>query len=342
MCGDCGCCQAAVFSGNVPVCRACDEGVPCKGKAGKVLAGHIDIPEVTVFPVGGSYPLDKTALRAGEALGRQAKRLVAKPGMGKGHTVPEDVKKKVLAIDPGLSHRAVAQRVGVSDVTVAKIRAAAGIPTPPSTYNPKKRKTVPVKTSRPVVTDEDLPAAAVPKAEEIVFVGNYQQRPETTGAYPKPASGWTCFFCGETFTTFGAAQDHFGLNSCDKPACQIKAGEERGLVMALRRAQIAEAEWMLRALKAEGDQEAAEQRAVDLETGMRQYKPFAECRSMRDIFNLFDFTEGKLLAAEETIHQQARQALEQITEVRARYESMKAAADQFHELIEAIHQRTAT
>lgn len=48
---------------------------------------------------------------------------------------------------------------------------------------------------------------------------------------------WTCFHCGETFTTPGIARDHFGFDpSCD-PACRIKAGAERGLVMALRKAE---------------------------------------------------------------------------------------------------------
>lgn len=48
---------------------------------------------------------------------------------------------------------------------------------------------------------------------------------------------WTCFHCGETFTTRGLARDHFGFDpSCD-PACRIKVGAERGLVMALRKAE---------------------------------------------------------------------------------------------------------
>ena len=50
--------------------------------------------------------------------------------------------------------------------------------------------------------------------------------------------GWTCFFCGETFTTPGGARDHFGGEPIADPACQIKVGEERGLVMALRRAEV--------------------------------------------------------------------------------------------------------
>lgn len=56
--------------------------------------------------------------------------------------------------------------------------------------------------------------------------------------YTMPAHGWTCFFCGETFTTVGAAQDHFGeFQLSSRAACRIKVGEERGLVMALRKAE---------------------------------------------------------------------------------------------------------
>jgi len=57
------------------------------------------------------------------------------------------------------------------------------------------------------------------------------------GGYIKPKLGWTCFHCGDTFTTPGAAQDHFGCEPSNDPACKIKVGEERGLVMALRRAE---------------------------------------------------------------------------------------------------------
>jgi len=55
--------------------------------------------------------------------------------------------------------------------------------------------------------------------------------------YPKPPHGWTCFHCGETFTTQGAARDHFGFEPSSDPACRIKLGAERGLVMALRKAE---------------------------------------------------------------------------------------------------------
>jgi len=55
--------------------------------------------------------------------------------------------------------------------------------------------------------------------------------------YPIPPHGWTCFHCGETFTTPGAARDHFGFDPSADPACVIKVGEERGLVMELRRVE---------------------------------------------------------------------------------------------------------
>ena len=55
--------------------------------------------------------------------------------------------------------------------------------------------------------------------------------------YQQPSDGWVCFHCGERFTTPGAASDHFGARPGNKLACKIKAGDERGLVMGLRKAQ---------------------------------------------------------------------------------------------------------
>lgn len=55
--------------------------------------------------------------------------------------------------------------------------------------------------------------------------------------YAMPAHGWTCFHCGETFTTVGAAKDHFGFDPSYEPACRIKLGAELGLLMALRQAE---------------------------------------------------------------------------------------------------------
>lgn len=58
-----------------------------------------------------------------------------------------------------------------------------------------------------------------------------------SGHYTKPVHGWTCFHCGETFTTEGAARDHFGIDPSADLACRIKVGAERGLLMALRKAE---------------------------------------------------------------------------------------------------------
>lgn len=59
----------------------------------------------------------------------------------------------------------------------------------------------------------------------------------TNDTYPQPAHGWTCFHCGETFTTPGSAQDHFGETPDKVPGCKIKVGEERGLLMELRKVE---------------------------------------------------------------------------------------------------------
>lgn len=66
-----------------------------------------------------------------------------------------------------------------------------------------------------------------------------------TDTYQKPAHGWTCFHCGETFTTEGSARDHFGATPTAQPGCVLKVslGGERGLLMALRLAERELAGW---------------------------------------------------------------------------------------------------
>lgn len=62
---------------------------------------------------------------------------------------------------------------------------------------------------------------------------------ESQDTYTKPKHGWTCFHCGETFTTIGAAATHFGATPDAVPGCVLKVsmGAERGLLMAVRRAE---------------------------------------------------------------------------------------------------------
>ena len=54
--------------------------------------------------------------------------------------------------------------------------------------------------------------------------------------YPAPSDGWVCFHCGERFKSWGAARDHFGETPRAFTGCVLK-GEERGLLMALRKAE---------------------------------------------------------------------------------------------------------
>ena len=69
-------------------------------------------------------------------------------------------------------------------------------------------------------------------------VGSTAELGERT-TYDKPAHGWTCFHCGETFTTVGSARDHFGAALDAQPGCMVRVslGAERGLLMALRKAE---------------------------------------------------------------------------------------------------------
>jgi hypothetical protein len=57
--------------------------------------------------------------------------------------------------------------------------------------------------------------------------------------YKMPAHGWTCFHCGETFTTPGSARDHFGETPGAQPGCalRVQPGLERSQLMALRKCE---------------------------------------------------------------------------------------------------------
>lgn len=65
-------------------------------------------------------------------------------------------------------------------------------------------------------------------------------------SYEKPAHGWTCFHCGETFHAVGAARIHFGADPSALPGCMVRVslGAERGLLMALRDAEARIARYM--------------------------------------------------------------------------------------------------
>lgn len=58
--------------------------------------------------------------------------------------------------------------------------------------------------------------------------------------YDRPPRGWTCFHCGETFHSVGAAAEHFGAVPSATPGCLIRVqfGDERGLQTQLRAVEL--------------------------------------------------------------------------------------------------------
>ena len=107
---------------------------------------------------------------------------------------------------------------------------------------------------------------------------------QTTETYIRPPHGWTCFHCGDTFTTVGLARFHFGFDPSRDPACRIKVGEERGLVMALRRAE-AENERLLTALHAENTDALQALRRVQSQIGehARDAEQSGYDKALRDV-----------------------------------------------------------
>lgn len=75
------------------------------------------------------------------------------------------------------------------------------------------------------------------------FAGGVFQNSEPLGLFlESPEHGWTCFHCGERFDVrtlegYRRARDHFGFAPSDDPACRIKLGDERNLIMVLRQAE---------------------------------------------------------------------------------------------------------
>ena len=111
--------------------------------------------------------------------------------------------------------------------------------------------------------------------------------------YPFPKHGWTCYHCGDTFTTWGAAEDHFGKTPDRIPGCKIKIefGEEMGLLMALRKVEAAEDEWKKRAL-------AAEDREEVLQGEVAEYQRIAGGAGVHELRMKLDSMEGKVVTAD--------------------------------------------
>lgn len=134
-----------------------------------------------------------------------------------------------------------------------------------------------------------------------VCIGVHHASSPATPQFPyAPPHGWTCFHCGETFMTVGGARDHFGAEPSATPGCMlhVQLGEERGLLMALRKVEERNAE-LLSDLHNESSLSKALYPAI--ESAIKSFKPFRECRTLQDVFNVYDIMEGRALAAEERL-----------------------------------------
>jgi hypothetical protein len=128
------------------------------------------------------------------------------------------------------------------------------------------------------------------------------------GTYPKPPHGWTCYHCGETFTVWGAAEDHFGKNPSATPACLIKVGEELGLVMALRKAEALAEEYASRMRIAEDQVEV-------LEGQLSDFQRVTKFRDAQEVRNHLDVLEGRRITHDVVIDAFREKAPEIFAEV---------------------------
>lgn len=110
------------------------------------------------------------------------------------------------------------------------------------------------------------------------------------GTYYRAPNGWTCFHCGETFTTPGSAEDHFGATPDKIPGCKIKFGDEMGLLMKLRKAEAREAEQKQRA-------DIAEAQAESAVGELAAFQHAGKCQSSHDLRMKIDSLEGEAVTA---------------------------------------------
>lgn len=105
------------------------------------------------------------------------------------------------------------------------------------------------------------------------------------------AKEWRCFHCDDVFTDSEEARVHFGDYLNSEPACKIGAG-------FMRKYREMEAE--VSRLRTDIDAEVSSNEIFNarLEMLLNSYRPFRQCRSVRDVFNVFDSMEGRAIAAE--------------------------------------------
>lgn len=131
---------------------------------------------------------------------------------------------------------------------------------------------------------------------------NDNARPLNEGSdvetYPHPSHGWTCFHCGDTFHGQAQARNHFGWTTDAEPGCVLKlSAEDRSLLRHVRAQEIRNAE-----LTADLHNETtlSQHHSHATRAELQGFKPFRQCATIQDVFNVYDSMEGRALAAEES------------------------------------------
>lgn len=135
--------------------------------------------------------------------------------------------------------------------------------------------------------------------------------------YLPPKHGWTCFHCGETFHVEAQARGHFGTDPMAEPACLVRAAALARVPRVPRREwpdmyRLRDLEAEVAKLRAEAEDEHSRAYYARQESEIRgTAAAFKDCRTLRDVFNLYDSMEGRALAAEEraTAAEQQRDTL---------------------------------
>jgi hypothetical protein len=116
---------------------------------------------------------------------------------------------------------------------------------------------------------------------------------------------WRCFHCDFVTSDYAEALAHFGERDDAeefKPICKwwdrLSEDERKETLQdTIKQLNERENEVMRQTTKIEG----LEYQVDSFESCIRSYKPFKNCRSIHDVFCLFDSMEGRALAAEERL-----------------------------------------
>ena len=116
---------------------------------------------------------------------------------------------------------------------------------------------------------------------------------------------WRCFHCDFVTSDPAEALAHFGERDDAeefKPICKwwdSLSENERKITLQDTLKQLRERDDEL--MRAQTKIEGLEYQVDSFESCIRSYKPFKNCRTIHDVFCLFDSMEGRAIAAEERL-----------------------------------------